>query len=64
MPKLLARSVTAGLRMSRTLSSHDGQARFLTIWIASSHTAQPALKISTLRTVFIENTSFTQGYSR
>src|SRR5260370_19435651 len=46
IPKCRARSATSGFRVSRTVTSQDGQADFLTSSIVSKQQGQPALKTS------------------
>ena len=49
MPRFFARLATVGFFMSRTVTSHDGQATRLMSRMVSSHAGQPALKTSIFR---------------
>jgi len=53
IPRLLARRAMSGSRMSRIVTSQEGQARRLIISTASVHMEHPALKISICRLLFM-----------
>jgi hypothetical protein len=55
MPSSAALAATSGSFMSSTSVSQDGHAIRLTVWIASSHAGQPALKISILRLLLLSS---------
>src|SRR5262249_20936806 len=53
IPRLVARRATSGSRMSRIVTSQEGQATRLIVSMASVHTEHAALKISICRLLFM-----------